>query len=139
MADGQRSQSAGAIPAGRDVVNSTLGKQASALGSGHGRRFIGLAASCVAATAALFLADVVTAPAAQRPGHLVVAALLAGILLIAFLFLRRGFTSRILVATGAMLIVLGVAVGAFLPDSLDAAVVLPLAGAVLALSAGRGR
>jgi diguanylate cyclase (GGDEF)-like protein len=54
-------------------------------------------------------------------------------------FLSRGFTPRILMSAGALLMVLGVASGAFWPDSLDAAVVLPLAGAVLALPAARGR
>jgi diguanylate cyclase (GGDEF)-like protein len=139
IADGYRSRSAGAISAGRDVVHSATGERAPALGSGNDRRFIGLAASVVAATFALFLVDLVAAPAAQRPGHLVVAALLGGILLVAVLFLRRGFASRVLVAIGAMFMVLGLAVGALLPASLDAAVVLPLAGAVLALPAVRGR
>ena len=51
----------------------------------------------------------------------------------------RGFTPRILIAAGVMLMVLGVAAGALLPDSPEAAVVLPFAGAVLALPAKRGR
>ena len=87
----------------------------------------------------VFLVDTLAAPEAQRPGHLAVAALLAATVLLAFLFLRRGFAPRVLMAAGAMFMVLGVAAGALLPASLDAAVVLPLAGAMLALPAVRGR
>jgi len=121
IADGYVSRSAGALPAGGDG------------------RFIGLAATCAAAAGALFLVDSATASASQRPAHLLVAALLGGTLLAAASFLRRGFAPRVLIAAGVMLMALGVAVGALLPATLDAAILLPLAGAALALPAARGR
>ena len=52
---------------------------------------------------------------------------------------RRGFSSRLLVAAGLVLMALGVAVGATLPDGLDAAAILPLAGAIIVLPVLRGR
>jgi diguanylate cyclase (GGDEF)-like protein len=85
------------------------------------------------------LVDTVTAAEAERPGQLVVTVLLGVTLAVAVLFLRRGFTPPVLMAAGVTLMVLGVAAGALLPASLDAAMVLPLAGAVLALPAERGR
>ena len=85
--------------------------------SGHDRRFAGFAAACAAATVTVFLVDTLAAPEAQRPGHLAVAALLAATVLLAFLFLRRGFAPRVLMAAGAMFMVLGVA-AAFKPQIL---------------------
>jgi diguanylate cyclase (GGDEF)-like protein len=139
IADGYRSRSAGAILADLDVVHSATGERAPALGSGNDRRFVGLATACVAVTFALFVVDMATAPDAQRPGHLLVGAILGATLIAAVLLLRRGSAPGVLMATGVMLMLLGVAVAALLPTMLDAAVVLPLAGAVLALPAVRGR
>ena len=108
-------------------------------GSGHDRRFAGFAAACAATAAVLCLADAVAVPGARRPEQLVVAALIGMTTVAGFWFLRRGFTPRILIPAGALLIAVGVAAGALVPNSVDAAVVLPLAGAVLALPAVRGR
>jgi diguanylate cyclase (GGDEF)-like protein len=116
-----------------------VSERAYAPGSGNDRRFAGLTAICAVATVALFVVDTATSPGDQQPGQLVVTALLGATLLVPVAFLRRGFTPHALLAGGAMLIVLGVAAAAFLPVGLDAAVVLPLAGAVMALPADRGR
>jgi diguanylate cyclase (GGDEF)-like protein len=116
-----------------------MSERAPVLGSGHDRRFACFAAACAAATVTLFLVDILATPEARRPGQLVVIALLGATVPVVLLFLLRGFTARVLMAAGAMLIVLGVAVGAWLPAGLDVAVVLPLAGALLALPAVRGR
>src|SRR5664280_1010508 len=86
-----------------------MSERASTLGSGHDRRFAGFAAACAAVAVILNVVDTVASPETRRPGQLAVTALLV------------------------------VAAGALLPDSRDAAVVLPLAGAVLALPAERGR
>jgi len=109
------------------------------LGSGHDVRFARFAVGCAAAIVTLFVVVTPSLPEANRPGHLLVAALLVATLAVAFLMLRRGLTPRVLVAAGVVLMGLGIAVGVLLPASLDAAVVLPLAGAVVALPAARGR
>jgi diguanylate cyclase (GGDEF)-like protein len=109
------------------------------LESSHDARFARFAVGCAVATMALFLAATPTLPEANRPGHLVVAALLGAALVVAFILLRRGLTPRDLIAAAVVLIALGVAVGMLLPADLDAALVLPLAGAVVALPAARGR
>ena len=116
-----------------------MSERAFVLGSRHDRSFARFALACAAATVTMGLIDTLAAPDAQRPGRLLISALLAATVLVAVWFLSRGFTPRVLVSAGVMLMVLGVAVGALLPDSLDVAVVLPLAGAVLALPAERGR
>ena len=130
---GQQSEMV-AAPLGGD-----MSERAADPGSGQDRRFAVFAVACAAATLVMCLADTVGAPPAQRPGQAVVTALLGATVLAGVWFLRRGFTPRILMAAGATLMVLGVAAGVWLPDSLDAALVLPLAGAVLALPAVRGR
>ena len=111
----------------------------SALASGHDRRFAVFAAACAAATVMMGVVDTVEASPAQRPAQLLITALLGATVLITVWFLSRGFTLRTLMIAGVVLMLLGLAAGLFLPDSLDAAVVLPLAGAVLALPAQRGR
>jgi diguanylate cyclase (GGDEF)-like protein len=103
------------------------------------RKFAALAAVCATATVAIFATEAVASSEADRPGRLVVLGMLAAALLMTMMFLRRGFTPRVMLAGAAMLMVMGVAVGALLQASLDASVVLPLAGAVLALAAARGR
>lgn len=120
-------------------LDGDISERAADPGSGQDRRFAVFAVACAATTLVMCLADTVGAPPAQRPGQAVVTALLGATVLAGVWFLRRGFTPRILMAAGATLMVLGVAAGVWLPDSLDAALVLPLAGAVLALPAVRGR
>ena len=107
--------------------------------SDHDQRFAGLAAACAAAAVTMFLLGALRSAGGPRTGQLVVAGILAAALLFALVFLRRGFAPRALLTAGGVLIVLGVAVAAMLQGSLDGAVVLPLAGAVLALPAARGR
>ena len=109
------------------------------LGSTHDGRFARFAFGCAVAIVALFVIVTPTLPEANRPGHLLVAALLGAALAVAFLLLRRGFKPLVLITAGVLLMGLGVAVGVLLPASLDAAVVLPLAGAVVAVPAARGR
>ena len=116
-----------------------MSERASVIGSGHDRRFAWFAALCAAATVLMGLVDSVAAPEAERPGQLVIATLLAATVLAAIWFLSRGFTPRVLMSAGVMLMLIGVAAGALIPDSLDVAVVLPVAGAVLALPAKGGR
>jgi diguanylate cyclase (GGDEF)-like protein len=121
------------------ALSRAVSERTSAWGSGEDRKFALFVGACAAATATMVLADTIEAPAERRPAELVVALLLGATIVAAAWFLRRGFTPRILMGAGLMLMVLGVAEGALLPDSLDAAVVLPVAGAVLALPANRGR
>ena len=109
------------------------------LRSGHDRRFAGFATGCAAATVVISLVATVTTTADRRPGYLLITVLLGAIFATAIWFLRRGFTPRVLIAAGVTLMVLGAAAGMFLRQSLDAAVLLPLAGAILALPAERGR
>ena len=110
-----------------------------AAGAGHDRRFAGFAAACAATTVIVSVAETLTAPGGRVPSQLLVTGLVGLALLLTLWFLRNGFTPRVLMTAGAMLMVLGAAVGMLLPDSLDAAVLLPLAGAVLAVPARRGR
>jgi diguanylate cyclase (GGDEF)-like protein len=107
--------------------------------SDHDQRFAGFAAACAAAAITMFVLGALNAPAADRAGQFVIAFILAATLAIALLFFRRGFAPRALLGAGATLILLGVAAAGLLQASLDGAVILPLAGAVLALPAARGR
>ena len=96
-------------------------------------------AACASVTVALVLADTVATAPDRRPAQLAVAVLYGVTVVAAVYLVRRGLSSRLLIAAGAMLMVLGVAEGVLLPNSGDAAVVLPVAGAVLALPGTRGR
>lgn len=118
---------------------SDVSERLSDLGSRHDQRFAGLAAACAAASITMFVVEALSGPEADRTGKLVIAAILAGALVFALLFLRRGFATSSLLAAGAMLIGLGLAVAALLRSGLDGAVILPLAGAVMALPAASGR
>jgi diguanylate cyclase (GGDEF)-like protein len=109
------------------------------LGSSHDGRFARFAVGCTVVIVALFVVLTPSLPDANRPGHVLVAGLLVATLAVTFLMLRRGLTPRVLVAAGVVLMGLGIAVGLLLPANIDAAVVLPLAGAVVALPAARGR
>ncbi len=124
---------------GVPVVDSAVSERAFTPGSSQDRKFAGFAAACAVLTAVLCLVDAATAHSDRSSEQFVVAALLGVTLLAAVWFVRRGFTPRILMSAGVMLMVVGVAAAAYLPGSLDAAVILPLAGAVLALPAVRGR
>jgi diguanylate cyclase (GGDEF)-like protein len=80
-----------------------------------------------------------TAPASERQGLLPVAGLVGVVVALAVWFLKRGFSRRLFVVAGVVLMALGVVVGAALPDGLDSAVILPLTGALLVLPVLRGR
>ncbi|MFI5259723.1 MAG: diguanylate cyclase domain-containing protein [Candidatus Limnocylindrales bacterium] len=110
-----------------------------ARGSADDRRFALFVGVCALATLAAVLADTLEADPARRPAEIGVAALLGATVLASAWLLRRGFTPRILIVPGVVLMILGVAEGALLPDRVEAAVVLPVAGAVLALPGERGR
>lgn len=109
------------------------------LGSSHDSRFAWFAVGCAVVIVILFVVMTPSLPDANRPGHVLVAALLVVALAVAFVLLRRGLTPRVLITAGVVLMGLGIAVGVLLPANLDAAVVLPLAGAIVAFPAARGR
>jgi len=103
------------------------------------RLFGRLLVICASATALLMVAAFATGPAGDRPGLLFIAGLIAALVALAVWFLKRGFSNRVLLIAGVVLMALGVMVGAAAPDGLDAAVILPLAGALLVLPALRSR
>jgi len=123
----------GATPAGVTIETTPEGD------AEHDQRFAGLAAGCAAAATTMFALGALRSPQSERPGQLMVALILAAALVFAILFLRRGFAPRAVLGAAGLLILLGVTAAVTLSDSIDAAVVLPLAGAVLALPAARGR
>ncbi len=94
---------------------------------------------CAAATLVLFGIGLATAPASEQPGLLPVSVAVVVTAGLAGWFVRRGFTRRLFVMTGVVLMVLGIMIGTALPDGLDAAVILPLAGALLVLPVLTGR
>ncbi len=77
--------------------------------------------------------EFVATPAAQMPGRVAITAAIGTTLVIAVVLLRRDVRGYGLDVAGAVLMVLGIAAGALLPDGLDAAAILPLTGAVLTL------
>jgi len=82
---------------------------------------------------------VATAPPAAREAIAPLAALVAATLGLATWFYTRGFSRRLFVIAGLVLMVFGIVVAATLPDGLDGAVILPLTGALLVLPVLRGR
>ena len=80
-----------------------------------------------------------TAPEADRADLVPVSGLMALTFALAVLFLKRGPSPRLLLGAAFVLMVLGIAVAAAIPDGLDAAVILPLTGALLALRVLQGR
>ena len=97
------------------------------------------AAACACLTLALFVAQLVLAPGSNRLGLLLVGGLAGAVVGMSALFLRRGLSRELFLAAGFVLMALGVAAGAALPDGLDGAAVLPLAGALLILPVLKGR
>jgi diguanylate cyclase (GGDEF)-like protein len=103
-------------------------------------RFLGrFMALCACATVVLFVGGFATAPASERQGLLPVAGLVGVVVALALWFLKRGFSRPLFVVAGVVLMALGVMVGAEVPDGLDAAVILPLTGALIVLPVLRGR
>jgi diguanylate cyclase (GGDEF)-like protein len=93
----------------------------------------------VLVTAALLLVEAVASPAERLPGTAGVTAMCGATLVVAAVLLRRRANPVVLDAVGMVLMVQGVAAGLLLPDGLDAAAILPLAGAVLTLPSRHGR
>ena len=97
------------------------------------------AALCACVTLALFVAQLIIAPGSERLGLLLVGGLAGAIVGMSALFIRRGLSRELFLTAGFVLMALGVAAGATLPDGLDGAAVLPLAGALLVLPFLRNR
>jgi len=108
-------------------------------GSGADRLFGRFLALCAGLTAVLFAAEFAIAPEGQRAGLLLVGAVVGVVVVLAAWALKRGFSRRVFVVAGVLLMALGVVIGATLPNGLDAAVILPLTGALLVLPILRGR
>jgi len=103
-------------------------------------RFFGrYAAVCACATLLLFLGGLVAAPADERTGVVLISGFAGAVVALAAWFVWRGLSRGLFLVTGIVLMALGVVVGATLPDGLDGAAVLPLAGALLVLPVLRGR
>jgi diguanylate cyclase (GGDEF)-like protein len=94
---------------------------------------------CASATVLLMVAALATGPASERPGLLFSVGVILVLAALAAWFLKRGFSNLVLLIAGVVLMALGVMVGAALPDGLDAAVILPLTGALIASRVPRGR
>lgn len=109
------------------------------LGGIQNRLFGGFIAICGFATLILFAAAFATAPENLRPAVFPAAGLVGAVFALAILFLKRGLSTRLFVAGSVAMMTLGIVVAASLPDGLDAAVILPLTGALLVLPVLRGR
>ena len=106
---------------------------------GHARQLGLLASACSLATGLLLLLEALSAPTAQKAGLLAITAACGAAVVGAALLMRTGKWSYGLNIAGVVLMILGTEAGALLPDGLDAAAILPLAGALLTLPAHRGR
>jgi diguanylate cyclase (GGDEF)-like protein len=98
-----------------------------------------LAIACAVATGSLLFVEVVATPAAHLPGLLTITLLCGASLVAASFLLRIGRWSFGLNIAGVVLMMLGTGAGALMPDGLNAAAILPLAGALLTLPEHRGR
>jgi diguanylate cyclase (GGDEF)-like protein len=106
---------------------------------GHARLLGLLAVACALATLLLLAGELVAAPGPQVPGLFAITASCGATLVAAAVLLRRGKWGYGLNIAGVVLMLLGIAAGALVPDGLYAAAILPLAGAVLTLPSQRGR
>jgi diguanylate cyclase (GGDEF)-like protein len=98
-----------------------------------------LAIGSLMVTGFLLLLEVVAAPRAELPEVLAITVASGASVTAAALLLRIGRWSYALNIVGVVLMVLGTEAGALMPDGLDAAAILPLAGALLTLPEHRGR
>ncbi|MGZ6266947.1 MAG: diguanylate cyclase [Candidatus Limnocylindrales bacterium] len=92
-----------------------------------------LAAAAASVTVLLLLVEFVATPGSQLPARIALTAAIGVTLVAAVVLLRRDEWAYGLDIAGAVLMLLGIAAGALLPDGLDAAAILPLTGAVLTL------
>jgi diguanylate cyclase (GGDEF)-like protein len=120
-------------------VGERVSGQGSGANSDHARPLGLLATACASATVLLLLVEFVATPGAQMAGRLAVTAACGATLVVGVVLLRRDGWGRGLDIVGGVLMLLGIAAGAMLPDGLDAAAILPLAGAVLTLPKESGR
>ena len=120
-------------------VGESMSRQGSGANSDHARLLGLLAAASALAIALLLLVEFVATPGAEMPGRLAVTAACGATLVVGVVLLRRDGWGRGLDIVGGVLMLLGIAAGAILPDGLDAAAILPLAGAVLTLPKESGR
>jgi diguanylate cyclase (GGDEF)-like protein len=98
-----------------------------------------VAIACSLATGFLLSVEAVAAPTAHMAGLLSITAACGATVVAAALLLRVGRWSYGLNIAGIILMLLGTEAGALMPDGLDAAAILPLAGALLTLPEHRGR
>lgn len=98
-----------------------------------------LAIACAVATGFLLFVEVFASPAGRLPGVLSITLLCGASLVAASFLLRIGRWSFGLNIAGVALMMLGAGAGALMPDGLNAAAILPLAGALLTLPEHRGR
>jgi diguanylate cyclase (GGDEF)-like protein len=103
------------------------------------RLFAGFAGLCALLTMILVVVGLIAGPEPQKPGLLLIDLLAGPTAALAIWFMREGFSRRLLVLAGIVLMALGVASGAMLTDGLDGAAVMPLAGALMLIPAMRGR
>jgi diguanylate cyclase (GGDEF)-like protein len=108
-------------------------------GVGPDRLFARFVVICASSTIVLLAAGFVTGPESERLGLLGVIGILLVVVALAIRLLSRGFSRRVLMLAGVVLMVLGVTIGASISDSLDAVVILPLTGALLVIPVLRGR
>jgi diguanylate cyclase (GGDEF)-like protein len=124
----------------RDAQKATdFRGQAFVSGPAQARFFGLLAAGGAGLTVALLLVELIASPAPRLPGIALVTAACGATLVTAAILLREHGPARTLDVAGAALMLLGVAAGGLLPDGLDAAAIMPLAGAVLTIPSHRGR
>jgi diguanylate cyclase (GGDEF)-like protein len=93
----------------------------------------------VVLTTALLVVEAIASPAERLPGTAGVTVMCGSTLVLAAILLRRRAHPAILDGVGVLLMMQGVAAGVLLPDGLDAAAILPLAGAVMTLPSRHGR
>lgn len=109
------------------------------MSSGHTRMLGLLVIAFALATVVLLLEEFAATPGAGITGRLVITAGCGATLLAAAILIRRGSPGYGLDIAGGALMLLGIVAGALLPDGLDDAAILPIAGAVLTLPKHRGR
>ncbi len=125
------------------MTNTRIGRRVLGRGVGtdprQARLLVLLAIVCAVLTGLLLAAEVTWAPAQSVPGLLAITASCGATLAVAVILLGLGKWVYGLNVAGLVMMALGMAAGAVVPDGLDAAAVLPLAGAILTLHEQRGR
>jgi diguanylate cyclase (GGDEF)-like protein len=115
------------------------GSRALEIVAGRGRLLGLLAGLGALVTLVLVAIELTVSSSARLPGTVTVIAGIGVTLVSTAVLIRCGAGSRVLDAAGAALVLLGIMAGGLLPDGLDAAAVLPLAGAAMMLFSHHGR